>query len=180
VSLFTNIWILLTTSLIFVVGSRKGFIPNDAGIWWLTGIMLAAVSWQFLAVTLKAWFGYKSVPVLATALLAAIILTFPVAGAVFRLMGIGGGIQISATVSVPGEASQLPQNRLVDGCLVMWLGNQISIQASRDSDRRIIHCHISPLTPVKQDGVVVPTMVHTLVRSDILDIYSQGAPPSTH
>ena len=87
-------------------------------------------------------------------------------------MGIGGGIPISAMVRVADESGEL-QIRRMQGCLVMWFGNQVSIQSPLDAGLKI-HCHLSPLTPVVEKGVPVPTAVHTLARSDVLDIYSVG------
>jgi hypothetical protein len=153
-------------------------IPSDASIWWLVIILLMVVVWEFVAVA-AAWMsgGVMASVVIGGILLTPMILLFPVnVGAVtFRLMGIGGGIPISAVARLPDDS--LDNNlRRVQGCLVMWLGNQLSIQIPLDMKRGIVHCHFSPLTPVHENGETVPTMVHTLRRDDVLDISSIGFP----
>ena len=138
------------------------------------------VVWQFTADSV-AWMsgGFMATMGLGGILLLGMVLLFPVnIGAVtFRLMGIGGGIPISAIIRVSDTSSDRPKTLRVQGCLVMWLGSQLSIQSPVDVRRGIAHCHFSPLTPVGENGETVPTTVHTLVRNDVLDISSIGFPP---
>lgn len=174
VTCISCIWLLAVSMFAIPVASRLGFIPLNPSDAWAFTVVLVVMGWHFMTVFAYMLGGYRAAVLLGAFVLASTILFLPVGAATSRLLGIGGGIPISATVRIYEDTSGAPQIRRIQGCLVMWLGSQVSIQFPRDENWQISHCHFSPFTPVEEAGASVPTEVHTLARSDILDIYSLG------
>ena len=57
---------------------------------------------------------------------------------------------------------------------MLWVGNQITIQVRQSSAQQITSCHMNPRTPVFEQDKYVPTILHTITRDNLLDIYSSS------
>jgi hypothetical protein len=173
VNVLSSLWVLVASAIISLAAIRERVISPDANVLWEALLIFLPIIWHAVTITVFLWRGYPSAVVAGMIILAVINLNVSVGGATLRLMGIGGGIPIAALVRFPEVSSGTPPLRRIQGCLVMWLGNQISIQIPQDSSP-ISYCHLSPLTPIVENGTSVPTAVHTLTRADIVDVYSIG------
>lgn len=176
IALTSFIWLWPPVALVGLAAIHMRIIAPDASSWWIVLIMFLFVVWQFASVGLARKLGnFKATIGLAFLVVVIVFLFAPVnLGAVtLRLIGVGGGLPISAVVKLFDESSGVQKTVHIKGCLVMWLGNQLSIQTPMDAQRGINHCHFSPLTPIEEG---VPTVVHTVARSDVIEIYTVGFP----
>jgi hypothetical protein len=177
ISSATYAWIIFMTSIAITPSIRMHIIPPDPSWWWGFVTMLVVMGWHFIVVTIAAWGSDRQRSVVVFVALVVILYVIAISpvsvGATpFRLMGIGGGIPISAMVRVVDKSSGELQIRRMEGCLVLSFGNQVSIQSPSDAGSQI-HCHLSPLTPVVEKGVIVRTAVHTLLRTDWISTASE-------
>lgn len=171
--ILTTVWVLVVALSSGVILARLKMLPSDASVLWFYLLIAAANGWQFFVV-LAVMRGFAMVLGLAVAVAFVLILLTPVAGATFRIMGLGGGIPITVLAKLYNQGAGPPEIVRLHGCLVLWVGNQITIQAPQSSAQYITRCHMNPRTPVFEEDKYVPTILHTITRDSLLDVYSSG------
>ena len=176
-SLLSYCWSLGTFVLILALGLRRQLISDDASVWVLLIPVVLIILWHALVITLTAWELWNAVW-FGTTGFVLLILTL-LFGAEFcptalRLLDLGGGTPISMVARVVDDGSPTPVVKAIDGCLVLWMGNQLTVQRPTNSKDKISACHHYPLTRVVKDGAVIPTVTDTINRQDVLDILAVG------
>jgi hypothetical protein len=153
--------------------------------------MLGAILvWQFLIVTLQLCYKIKGTGLATLAILFVLLIACrsTLGGTALYLCGFGGGIPISLLANEADLKSAGPEHRFhsqrIDGCLVLWVGTQISIQRPTNDKDKLGPCRLNPhmknklyrLSKTKNEleVITVPTTVDTINRSDVLTIFSVG------